>query len=85
MTFGQMHDLIRNGDAEGRRTGWPVKDYIRTVYPAESEPYGDPKLEWRTTLAVVPYAPTNLDLFAKDWECQSPCVKTPITVGGDNA
>ena len=85
MTFGDMLNLISSGEAEGRRTGWPVKDFIVAVYPKSTEPTGDPRLEWRTTLAVVPYAPSNLDLFANDWAVQTPCVKTPITKGGDNA
>jgi hypothetical protein len=84
MTFGQMHDLIRDGGPQGRRTGWPVKDYIEAIYPKSTSPSGDPHLEWRTTLAVIPYTPSNLDLFALDWEAQTPCVKTPITTGDDN-
>ena len=85
MTFGQMHDLIRDGKAEGRRTGWPVKDFITAIYPKSTEPTGDPHLEWRTTLAVVPYKVTSHDLFAVDWEVQTSCIKTPITVGDNNA
>ncbi len=84
MTYGQMLDLISGGKAEGRRTGWPVKDFIVAVYPKSTEPAGDPHLEWRTTLAVVPYTPSNLDQFATDWKAQTFSIKTPLTIDGDS-
>jgi hypothetical protein len=79
MTFGEALDIIRDGGPQMRRTGWPVKDYVEAIYPKSTAPTGDPHLEWRTSLAVIPYQPSNLDLFATDWEAQTPCVKTPIT------